>query len=82
MSVSESNEVLHRQIFETAVSIPEMLESCYSMLMAPVTSLRAQEVYLPHVSSVLFQFGCLRKDISELLMRALLGSVQKGFSHG
>ncbi|CAG7720785.1 unnamed protein product [Allacma fusca] len=82
ISVSIGNDVLHRHIVETAVGIPDMLESCYSMLMAPVASIKAQEVYLPHVSSVLFQFGCLRRDVSETLMSALLGPVQRGFSHG
>ena len=75
ISLSDEKSTLDKNlILEKAVQIPDMLESCYSMLMAPVSSLKAQEVYLPHVSSVLFQFASLRKEIGGQLMNALLSS--------
>jgi len=82
ISVSESNPALRRRIIETAVNIPDVLESCYSMLIAPVVNGKAQDIYLPHVASVLFHFGNLRRDVSEQLISALLGPVQMGFAHG
>lgn len=82
ISVSEQNPILCRRIIETAVNIPDVLESCYSMLIAPVANGKAQDIYLPHVASVLFHFGNLRRDVSEQLMTALLGPVQMGFAHG
>lgn len=84
VQVSKSNNSdgsLCRRIVETAVSIPDVLESCYSMLIAPVGNGKAQDIYLPHVTSVLFQFGNLRHDVSKQLMDALLGPVQMGL-HG
>jgi hypothetical protein len=71
-----------RRIIETAVNIPDVLESCYSMLIAPVANGTAQDIYLPHVASVLFQFGNLCYEVSKQLMDALLGPVQMGFTHG
>jgi baculoviral IAP repeat-containing protein 6 len=79
----QSQNSLSRRIIETAVNIPDVLESCYSMLIAPVSNGKAaQDLYLPHVASVLFQFGSLRYDVSQQLMEALLGPVQMGFTHG
>lgn len=73
---------LRAQIVATAVSFPNILESCYSMLIAPLNNKKSLQIYLPHLASVLFHFGSCRKEISDQLMEALLGPVQMGFSHG
>jgi hypothetical protein len=81
-AISVADEELKNQVVSTAVNYPNILESCYSMLMAPLGNDKPLQVYLPHVASVLFHFGSCRKQISEQLTSALLGPVQMGFSHG
>jgi baculoviral IAP repeat-containing protein 6 (apollon) len=70
------SSTLSRRIIETAVEIPDVLDSCYAMLIAPVES------NVDIVSSVLFQCGSLRYEVSKQVMDALLGPVQVGFSQG
>lgn len=82
INTAEGNSELYHQIIETAVGMPEMLESCYSALVAPVASGKPNEVSLSHVASVLFHFGKYHKDVSEQLINALIGPVQLGLSHG
>ena len=82
ITVSANNDELQKCIIETAVNIPGILESCYSILMSPSTCGEAHEVYLPHAASVLFNFGSSRKEVSAQLLTALLGPIQSGFSHG
>jgi len=82
ITVSANNVELKKRIVDIAVNIPDILESCYSILMSPVTVGKAHEVYLPHAASVLFYFGSSMKGISEQLLNSLLGPVQLGFSHG
>jgi len=83
ISVSKTNSSeVYQKVLDTAVSIPNMLESCYSLLIAPVKGTKAQQVFLPHISSILFQFGSLRNSISDQLMQALLYPVQRALSHG
>lgn len=80
-AITAADPELRKKIIETAISIPDILQSCYSMLMCPTTIRDGQESYLPHVASVLLQFGGLA-DLNEKLMDALLGPVQLAFSHG
>jgi len=82
INTAEGNPQLYRQIIETAVSIPDMLECCYSALVAPIASGKTNDVTLSHVASVLFHFGKYHKDVSEQLINALIGPVQLGLSHG
>lgn len=82
INTAEGNSQLYKHIIDTAVSTPEMLESCYSALVAPVTSGKINDVSLTHAASVLFHFGKYHKDVSEQLINALIGPVQIGLSHG
>ncbi|CAL8111027.1 unnamed protein product [Orchesella dallaii] len=82
IDTAERNPQLYHQIIETAVTIPEMMECCYSALVAPIASRKTNDVSLSHVASVLFHFGKYHKDVSEQLISALIGPVQLGLSHG
>jgi len=80
-AITSASPELRERIIEIAVNIPDILESCYSMLMCPTAVQDNQDSYLPHVASVLFHFGRLTQ-VNDRLMEALLGPVQLAFSHG
>lgn len=82
ITVAHGNPHLYKKILDTAVGFPEILECCYSALVAPFASRKPTDVSLSHVSSILYHFGKYQKDISDQLVNALIGPVQIGLSHG
>ncbi len=83
ISLSVKNEKLQKRIIETAVEFPDILDSCYSILMAPVLHGNRSQQFPPHAAStVLFNFGSFKREVSEQLLAALIGPVHSGFSNG